>query len=91
MRHQVGLEGGHIEGGAGAVHHGAEHAPDLGARAGPHQGVDRLGGAAPVLLSVVHSSAMNGLSLIQNTNYPHLIFSSASDSSLTSKSSPSVS
>ena len=46
VRHQVGLEGGDVEGAAGAVHHRAEQPADLGAGAGLHQLVHGLGRAA---------------------------------------------
>ena len=76
------------------MHHRAEQAPDFGAGARPHQGVDRLGRTAPVLLSVVQSSEMGRdfLKLEKDIDIDiNLVLSSGSDSSLTSKSSPSVS
>ena len=74
------------------MHHRAEQAPDFGAGARPHQGVDRLGRTAPVLLSVVQSSEIGRdfLKLEKDIDI-NLVLSSGSDSSLTSKSSPSVS
>ena len=56
MRHQVGLEGGDVEGAAGAVHHRAEQTPDLRAGAGLHQLVHGLGRAAQLTRPVTNNS-----------------------------------